>query len=293
MRFKSLASTLVLAALSLPAQANNYPCSNSKGGVDHCNGDKFVCWNGTGSSSAQKCTPDAVREFRSEWDSDNSAAPNSQSSGQQQTVAPTPGLLLPTPSKSAPARVIDGDTIELAGETFRLEGIDAPEMKQQCLDANGATYNCGRRARDALIAMITGPVSCTVSGHDKYGRTLGYCVSGAFDLNRQMVATGWAMAFAKYNDRYSSDEAAARGEKLGLWAGKEFQAPWDWRAAQIAALQPTGNCVIKGNISKGQKIYYMPFHLMYAKVKVDEAAGERWFCTESEALDAGWKRADR
>jgi hypothetical protein len=70
-------------------------------------------------------------------------------------------------------------------------------------------------------------------------------------------------------------------------------APWDWREAQIAANAPTGDCVIKGNISHGQKIYYMPFHNAYRSVKVNIMAGERWFCKEGEALAAGRQRAQR
>ena len=31
-----------------------------------------------------------------------------------------------------PARVIDGDTIEIAGRRVRLHGIDAPEADQTC-----------------------------------------------------------------------------------------------------------------------------------------------------------------
>ena len=34
-------------------------------------------------------------------------------------------------------RIIDGDTIEIAGEHIRLHGIDAPEAKQTCTDQSG------------------------------------------------------------------------------------------------------------------------------------------------------------
>ena len=33
---------------------------------------------------------------------------------------------------AGPARVIDGDTIDIAGERIRLHGIDAPESGQTC-----------------------------------------------------------------------------------------------------------------------------------------------------------------
>jgi hypothetical protein len=43
----------------------------------------------------------------------------------------------------------------------------------------------------------------------------------------------------------------------------------------------------------GVKTYYMPFHNAYGLVKVDEAKGERWFCTEGAAIAAGWQRVVR
>ena len=39
---------------------------------------------------------------------------------------------------TGPARVIDGDTIDIAGERIRLHGIDAPESAQTCV-ADGVT----------------------------------------------------------------------------------------------------------------------------------------------------------
>jgi hypothetical protein len=52
------------------------------------------------------------------------------------------------------ATITDGDTIVIGGETIRLQGIDAPETDQICLDSRGAVWNCGIDARDRLIRHI-------------------------------------------------------------------------------------------------------------------------------------------
>lgn len=44
---------------------------------------------------------------------------------------------------SGPARVVDGDTLELGKERIRLFGIDAPESKQLCKNNRGNDYACG------------------------------------------------------------------------------------------------------------------------------------------------------
>jgi micrococcal nuclease len=52
------------------------------------------------------------------------------------------------------------------------------------------------------------------------------------------------------------------------------------------------NCNIKGNISSsGEKIYHLVGCLSYSQTKIDEAKGERWFCTEEEATAKGWRKA--
>ncbi len=51
-------------------------------------------------------------------------------------------------------------------------------------------------------------------------------------------------------------------------------------------------CPIKGNISRsGSRIYHLPWQASYARTKIDERAGERWFCDQGEAERAGWRRA--
>jgi endonuclease YncB( thermonuclease family) len=51
-------------------------------------------------------------------------------------------------------------------------------------------------------------------------------------------------------------------------------------------------CAIKGNISTGgERIFHVPGTSAYAKTRIDEHAGERWFCSEAEARAAGWRAA--
>ena len=64
--------------------------------------------------------------------------------------------------------------------------------------------------------------------------------------------------------------------------------------APTADPQESGGCLIKGNISSsGERIYHVPGQQNYAATVITESKGERWFCTEAEALAAGWRRAKR
>ena len=138
-------------------------------------------------------------------------------------------------------------------------------------------------------------VECTLFGKDGFGRYLGVCVAAGVEINSAMVQRGWALAFTKYSERYSSDQHMAENARVGLWAGT-FEKPWEWRLGQTQAIQTQnkGGCVIKGNIDgRGQRIYHLPFQHFYPRTKVDEERGEKWFCTEGDALQAGWRRALR
>jgi endonuclease YncB( thermonuclease family) len=126
-------------------------------------------------------------------------------------------------------RVVDGDTLVIGDVKIRLEGIDAPETDQVCLDQSAAKWTCGIAARDRFSEHVERrPIDCTRSGSDKYGRTLAVCRLAGEDLNAWMVHEGWALAFLRYSKVYVADEAAARDAQRGLWSGA-FIAPWDWR----------------------------------------------------------------
>ena len=63
---------------------------------------------------------------------------------------------------AAQVRVIDGDTIELNGEDYRLNGIDAPEIGQNCESQSGA-WECGKVAANRLLETLNSEeVSCDV-----------------------------------------------------------------------------------------------------------------------------------
>lgn len=196
---------------------------------------------------------------------------------------------------SGHADIIDGDTIRVAGESVRIEGIDAPETDQECWTLDGAAYPCGAEATSFLAKLIGGaPVSCAILGRDRYDRSLGICEARGVEINAEMVRSGWALAFRKYSDAYVHEEAAAEQAGAGLWKGT-FIYPWDWRSGAVAETVIEGQeCTIKGNISSsGERIYHMPFQSHYNRTKIDESKGERWFCAEDEALQAGWRRALR
>jgi endonuclease YncB( thermonuclease family) len=126
------------------------------------------------------------------------------------------------------ARVIDGDTIDIAGARIRLRGIDAPESNQTCTDSGNRAWRCGRAATHELIDHIAGrPLKCESAGFDRYRRVLAVCaLPDGSDVNAWMVRQGWALAY--YSAAYRSEEAQAHAAKRGIWAGS-FMAPWEWR----------------------------------------------------------------
>jgi endonuclease YncB( thermonuclease family) len=71
-------------------------------------------------------------------------------------VALTGLVLLASPAAGDNVRIVDGDTIEVDGTSFRIFGIDAPEGGQRCQDANDGTWRCGDEAVDMLADLTNG-----------------------------------------------------------------------------------------------------------------------------------------
>jgi hypothetical protein len=60
-------------------------------------------------------------------------------------------------------------------------------------------------------------------------------------------------------------------------------------------LKPPPGCDVKGNTSyrTGELIYHLPGQQFYDRTVIDPGQGERWFCTEEEAITNGWRKSKR
>ena len=111
-------------------------------------------------------------------------------------VAMLVGLTARAGNLAGVPRVVDGDTLSIGAMTLRLEGVDAPETDQVCLDKNRSRWTCGIEARDRLAAHIGGQgIVCSQNGVDAYKRILSTCRLNGENLNAWMVREGcrWFM----------------------------------------------------------------------------------------------------
>ena len=206
----------------------------------------------------------------------------------------TPGRTIEATSRvvTGYATVVDGDTIDVGGVRVRLEGIDAPEQAQTCSKGWWKAWPAGRKASKTLQNLIAGQVvTCRSRGRGTYGRMLGVCSAGGQELNAEMVRRGQAWAFVKYSQTYVDQERLARDAGVGIW-WRGCQPAWAYREARWqdgAEIAPEG-CAIKGNISRnGRRYYHMPWSPWYERTKIESRKGERWFCNERDAMQAGWE----
>ncbi|MBC7217855.1 MAG: thermonuclease family protein [Candidatus Caldatribacterium sp.] len=126
------------------------------------------------------------------------------------------------PGEYIVARVIDGDTIELAnGEKVRYIGINTPELHHP---QKGVEY-FAREAYEANRRMVEGKrvrLEFDVQRRDRYGRLLAYVYVDDIMVNEWLVANGYAQVATyppnvRYAERFLKLEEEARRLGIGLW----------------------------------------------------------------------------
>jgi len=220
-------------------------------------------------------------------------------------------------------RVVDGDTIELEnGEKVRYIGMDTPESVDprkpvQCFAKEASKKN------EEMVLNQQVKLEKDITDRDKYGRLLRYVYVHDTFVNLELVKSGYAHVYTyppdvKYNAQLLEAEKEARTNNRGLWSAcNEQKAPQpvtpphpsplateepspqkttpNYGTAskkQNDSLPPSLACDIKGNINnKKEKIYHLPGCLSYNQTKIDTSRGEHYFCSEQEALVAGWRKA--
>jgi endonuclease YncB( thermonuclease family) len=129
-------------------------------------------------------------------------------------VPPLTGRIHAVPAQVA---VVDGETLVLNETIIRLDGIAAPARGQVCHTTVGAETDCGAEAAAALAALVRDrAVTCRLNGRDHEGFARAICEAAGQELNRALVAAGWARARADMPG-LASEEAAARAARRGLW----------------------------------------------------------------------------
>jgi endonuclease YncB( thermonuclease family) len=229
-------------------------------------------------------------------------------------------LTMVGPSLAAEIVVTDGDTFQLDRTIYRLDGIDAPEIDQTCLDRSGEVWPCGVTARDRLSAYIgKRAIRCEDKGPDPVykHRRIGICsIEGeATTLNAWLVREGWAIKFEpSAKGRFAAEEADARENRRGLWNGC-FAEPrdlrgWNHNGARLIGggcqaghenrtrvklflvdtAMPPG-CPIKAKLALRavgyEGIYHLPSCGSYRRLR----RANRWFCSEEDALAEGFRKA--
>lgn len=96
---------------------------------------------------------------------------------------------------SSDIRVIDGDTIDVGGERYRLVGFDTPETYRSKCDSEKQR---GDRATARLRALIASATEITLDvqqNRDKYGRGLGMLAINGEDVGDILVREGLARRY--------------------------------------------------------------------------------------------------
>ena len=135
-----------------------------------------------------------------------------------------PALTGTVAASAAQVAVVDGQTLRIGETVVRLQGVAAPPRGTTCLKADNSRFDCGAAASEALARLLRDQsVTCKLYGRDPAGFAQGLCDAEGRDVNRGIVAAGWARARADSPGfaaaSFGDEESRARAAHRGLWQG--------------------------------------------------------------------------
>ncbi len=202
----------------------------------------------------------------------------------------------------AVAGVTDGDTIKVrvdgTTERIRVIGIDTPELNPRECYAQQAASRMQSLVQSRSVRLTADP---TQADRDRYGRLLRHVwLADGRSVAQLLIAGGYGVEYTYAKPyagqaAYRSAQASAKAAHLGIWSSGcavPLAKPSVTTTPPVVAKPKPTSCDIKGNISSsGERIYHVPGDRYYDVTKITESKGERWFCSESDAVNAGWRHA--
>ncbi len=217
-------------------------------------------------------------------------------------------------------KVVDGITIdvELDSKIMRVRylGIDIPDPKSSLYSVS--IVDRALQYNKFLVQNKTVEMEMGVSDKDLHGRNIRYVYVNGEMVNKSLLTNGYAVVAdfpINMRDKTSFDiaEENAKLEQRGIWKplkpnnhitpispqkpAKSFGTlpipPATKATAVKCDYSETSNAVINGNVDVNtkQRLYHIPSGLLYSVTEINTENGDKWFCTEKEALAAGWEKS--
>jgi micrococcal nuclease len=196
--------------------------------------------------------------------------------------------------------VIDGDTIkvEVDGkrETVRFLLVDTPESVHPTKPVQPFSKEASKHTENMLNGSNV-ELELGIGERDKYGRLLAYVYADGKSVQESLLEKGLArVAYVfepntKYVEDYDKIQKQAQKEGVGIWSLENYSQEDGYIPEETAPDEKTTDptCTIKGNInSSGEKIYHVESGRYYKITKP-----EKWFCTELEAIDSGFRKSQQ
>ncbi len=182
--------------------------------------------------------------------------------------------LVPVPAYEV-SRVIDGDTfVTTENQYIRIASVEAPEI-----DRCG-----GKEAKQALEDLILKkPLYLKVLFRDAYDRLVSQVYVGNAYVNETLIRDGYAYYLPR-----GKAESLTELKRAGEYAREKKLGIFSQTCTQVTNAD-SPSCAVKGNVRNGN-IYYTPECGVYHNTVVQLYLGDRWFCSEKEAIEAGFRK---